>query len=287
MDAFSHVPVDYLVIGHLTRDLRPDGDQLGGTAVYAALTARAFGLRVGIVTAFGDDLPPLPSLDGLYLQGYTGGNTTTFENRVTGQRREQVIHNRGEHLYFHMIPEAWRRASIVHLGPVAQEVDPTLVRHFSNALLGITPQGWLREWDADGRVRLAEWPEAAFVLPRAGAVVLSEEDLNHDRKREREIAVLCRLLVVTCGAAGARVHWQGEERLIAAPPADEVDATGAGDIFAAAFFIRLWQTRDPWHAAEIANALAARSVTRIGLAGAPTAEEVAAILHSDPKLIAS
>jgi len=44
-------PVDYLVIGHIACDLTPAGPRLGGTAAYAALTARALGLRVGVVTA--------------------------------------------------------------------------------------------------------------------------------------------------------------------------------------------------------------------------------------------
>jgi hypothetical protein len=47
----SFEPIDYLVIGHLTQDIIPDGFRLGGTAAYSALTARALGLRVGIVTS--------------------------------------------------------------------------------------------------------------------------------------------------------------------------------------------------------------------------------------------
>jgi sugar/nucleoside kinase (ribokinase family) len=53
-----------------------------------------------------------------------------------------------------------------------------------------------------------------------------------------------------------------------------VDATGAGDIFAAAFFIRLYKTRDPWEAARFATLLASHSVTRVGLDGIPTAREI-------------
>ena len=34
-------PLDYLVVGHVARDLTPQGPQLGGTVAYAALTARA------------------------------------------------------------------------------------------------------------------------------------------------------------------------------------------------------------------------------------------------------
>jgi len=76
------------------------------------------------------------------------------------------------------------------------------------------------------------------------------------------------------GALGARVYWNGDVRRFAAPPAEQVDPTGAGDIFAASFFIRLHQTQDPWEAARYANVLAAHSVARRGIAGVPSASEV-------------
>ncbi len=49
-------PVDYLIIGHITQDITPNGLVLGGTASYAGLTARSFGIRVGIVTSCRLDL---------------------------------------------------------------------------------------------------------------------------------------------------------------------------------------------------------------------------------------
>jgi sugar/nucleoside kinase (ribokinase family) len=54
----------------------------------------------------------------------------------------------------------------------------------------------------------------------------------------------------------------------------EVDSVGAGDIFAAAFFIRLFATHDPWKAARFATQVAAFSVTRYGLESIPTTEEI-------------
>jgi sugar/nucleoside kinase (ribokinase family) len=54
----------------------------------------------------------------------------------------------------------------------------------------------------------------------------------------------------------------------------EVDATGAGDIFAAAFFVRLYTTHDPWEAARFATLLASYTVTRVGLDGIPTEKEI-------------
>jgi sugar/nucleoside kinase (ribokinase family) len=53
-----------------------------------------------------------------------------------------------------------------------------------------------------------------------------------------------------------------------------VDATGAGDVFAAAFFARLFRTRDPWEATRFATLLATCSIARVGLEGIATPREV-------------
>ena len=47
-----------------------------------------------------------------------------------------------------------------------------------------------------------------------------------------------------------------------------------GDIFAAAFFVRLYTTRDPWEAARFATQLSAISITRPGFSGIPTPQEI-------------
>ncbi len=270
-------PVNYLVIGHLTYDLTPTGPRLGGTVAYAGLTAHALGLRVGIVTAWGSELP-LGKLKSIPIISYPAEHSTTFENIYTDQGRVQIVHTVAPRLDYHMIPEPWRQAPIVHLGPVAQEVEPGLVRHFPNSLVGVTPQGWLRAWDREGHVHASEWPEAAFTLQQSGAAVMSVEDVLNDEGRIEEMASASRILVVTEGAAGARVYWNGDVRRFRPPQVEEIDSTGAGDVFAAAFFVRLYLTRDPWESARFANLVAATSVTRRGLDGIPTAEEVQAHL---------
>jgi sugar/nucleoside kinase (ribokinase family) len=83
-----------------------------------------------------------------------------------------------------------------------------------------------------------------------------------------------RVLAVTEGAAGVVLHWNGDRRRFRPPQVKEVDATGAGDIFATSFFVRYYTTRDPWEAARFATQIAARSVTRNGLNGIPTQQEI-------------
>jgi sugar/nucleoside kinase (ribokinase family) len=265
--------IDYLVIGHLTRDLTPTGPRLGGAAAYAALTARALGLRVGIVTSWAADLPLGPLRD-IPIASFPSDQSTTFENIATPQGRVQYVRAVAAPLDLFLIPEPWRRAPIVHLAPVADEVAPSLIRSFPEALLGITPQGWLRAWNAEGRVRPSEWPEAPFVLNRAGAAVLSCEDVDGDESRIEEFAASCHILAVTEGADGARIYWNGDVRRFRPPKMTEIDSVGAGDIFAAAFFFRLHATRDPWEAGRFATQLAALTVTRQGLESIPTAAEI-------------
>ncbi len=266
-------PVDYLVIGHVARDLTPKGSILGGTAAYSALTARALGLRVGVVTATGDDLS-LGPLNGIPFVSIKSVSSTTYENIYSENGRVQYLRAQASRIDIKRIPDTWRSTSIIHLGPIANEVDSVLPDSFSPNLLGLTPQGWMRQWDSNGRVSPCEWTNSESALSQAGAVVISREDVNGDDELIEHMAGQTRILVVTEGAAGAVLYWHGDRRRFRAPTVREVDATGAGDIFAAAFFIRLLNTRDPWEATRFATLLASHSVERVGLDGIPTSLEI-------------
>jgi len=266
-------PVDYLVVGHLAVDITPRGNQLGGTVSYAALTARALGLRVGIVTSAGSDAP-LGALDGIPMVNVPAEYSTTFENIKTENGRRQMLHHQAAPILLDHIPQVWRNAPIIHLAPIARELDSSLPENLSSSLLGVTPQGWMRTWGEAGQVSACKWENSEGALNRAGAVVMSLEDVERDLELAEEMAHHTRIFCLTEGAAGAVLHWNGDRRRFRPPVMDEVDSTGAGDIFAAALFSRLYHTRDPWEAARFATQLAARSVTRAGLQGIPTLREV-------------
>ncbi|MBL7063095.1 MAG: ribokinase [Anaerolineae bacterium] len=268
------IELDYLVIGHVTRDLVDGAFTVGGTASYAARTARALGCRVGVITSASPDLDLNGVLDGVMITRFPAATTTTFRNIYGTDGRRQVLHGVAETLVPAMMPPNWR-AKIVHLGPVARECDPALVDVFGDAFVGLTPQGWMRRWDRAGRVSCCQWEDAEPLLARADAVVLSDEDVEGDEALVIRYAAQTRLLVVTQAAMGCTVYVAGQARHFPAPAVPEVDPTGVGDIFAAAFFVRLQQDGDPWTAARFANCVAAHSVTRVGLSGTPGPEEVA------------
>jgi sugar/nucleoside kinase (ribokinase family) len=234
----------------------------GGSVTYAARVAEALGCRVAIVTSVASDFDLESVFPGMAIKNVPTGTTTTFENIYKGGRRQQKISSVASLIQREHIPLSWIRAPIVHLGPIANEIDPSIINLFSNSIVGLTPQGWFRRWDESGQVTSGEWREANDVLPMAAAVILSEEDLDDpsvvDVYRER-----ARLLVLTEQAGGCTVHCRGESRHFSAPQVTEVNPTGAGDSFAAAYFVRLHQTRgNPWDSAEFASRVAAASVTQ-------------------------
>lgn len=273
LNAHHHEEIDYLLVGHITRDINSDGDRMGGSVVYAALTARAFGLRPGILTAWAEDLP-LGALEGIPIVNIGADQSTSFENSYIEKGRSQRVVNLAPSLDFHHVPENWRHPTIVHLAPVLGEVSPLMANYFKDSTLGITPQGWLRELEANGNVRAGDWPEAEFVLPQADAAVVSLEDVSADSNLVDRLAANSAILAVTSGYEGCELYFKGEVHSIPAPISKQIDPTGAGDIFATAFFIRLHFGDEPTVAAQVATKLASSSVERKALAATPTQDEI-------------
>lgn len=261
--------IDYLVLGHVTQDITPQGNQLGGTAAYASLLAFRMGMQVGLVTVAGDDVS-LSKLEGVHIQKYAYDHTTTFENRYLPSGRVQTLHHRAPSITYRHIPPAWRSAPIVHLAPVAKEIDQGMITKFPGSFLGISLQGWLRKWDRKGKVTPYPLDFSLNHCPSSSAVVLSYEDVADDQDQIARYARQCPLLIATRGDQGSDLHYRGDIIHIPTTPKTERDPTGAGDIFASAFFIHYVRHGALTEAAHFATWLAAQSVTQPGLDGVPT-----------------
>ena len=265
---------DFLVVGHVTKDLHPDGYSIGGTATYAAITAARLGRCPAVLTCAAADLPLAEALPGIEVRCLPAPVTTTFENVYGPEGRRQIIHGVAEPLRCADVPREWKRVPIVLLGPVAREIEPDMASCFEAELLAVTPQGWMRRWDATGHVVPCSWDGAAQMLPSVDVLVLSEEDLGGDLAPLREYVRLCRIVVLTTGWQGATLFLDGRRHDVPPRPTHEVDPTGAGDVFTAAFLIRLSETGDPLLAARFANVVASFSVERPGTEGIPTRTQV-------------
>ena len=216
--------VDYLAVGHVARDLKDGDTTLGGTVAYAGLTAAALGLRVGIITSCDESLD-MNSLEGIQILKLPSDVSTTFENLYVDGNRYQTLHAVAGPLSPGAIPLKWRSPKLVHLAPIANEVDPQLVHQFEASFIGITPQGWMRRWDNSGDVHYSSGKETTDVLAFADAVVISIEDLQGDENIVGELAQHCRILAVTRGFLGATIFKNGDDDV---DTADRTSGTSNG-----------------------------------------------------------
>lgn len=269
---------DFLVIGHLAKDKETEGWRLGGSAAYASLTASKLGLRTAVLTSAASDLDPSLLLPDIDVRLLPSSETTIFENVYGPKGRLQYVWARARTIAASDVPQDFLAARVVLLGPLVGEVEEEVVRCFPHSLLAITPQGWLRAIRPDGQVEQASprrW-RPRLLLKHSRALFVSDEDLPPAETEEAlaRWAAQVPLLAFTQGARGARLWSEGRWRQVPAIPAEEVDPTGAGDVFAAAFLSRYIETDDIWHAALFAAAAASASVEAPGTAAIPSRQQV-------------
>ncbi len=280
--------LQFLTLGHVTRDLHVDGSfSLGGTVTFAALTAYHLGLAAGIVSCASPDILPAlhDTLPNIALAIRPTGETTTFVNEYTQGFRTQYLRARASNLEIKDVSPSWQNAPIVLLGPLAQEISPEMVAIFHRrpgTIIAATPQGWLRRWDPDGRVWPTPWQRANEILPLLDVLILSHDDLLPfaNGNRQEADAILSQwslqvpLLVATDGRHGATLFQHGTIQHFPAYVTQEVDPTGAGDVFAAAFLTHLYRHGHAEGAVNFANCVASFSIEQEGVQGIPTLEQV-------------
>jgi pfkB family carbohydrate kinase len=261
---------DYVTVGHVTADVLIGADgaqrrQPGGGAFYSALQAARLGQRTLVLTR-GEprELAELlaPFAGEIDVEIAPAPQTTTMQTRGRGAARAQRL-------------RAWAGAicaqdftpatlpvgtSILHLAPVARETPPGW--QCTCDFIGLTAQGLVRRWDASGgEIELAEIDRAR--LPCAlDAVVISASE----RAFCEQLLDAVPVMAVTAGEGPTTIHVAGEVDLRVAPrPVSGAhDDLGAGDVFAAAFFIALRDGLTPLQAAAYGNAAAAVRISGRG-----------------------
>nr|QNO55232.1 nucleoside kinase [Methanosarcinales archaeon ANME-1 ERB7] len=286
----------FLSLGFITHDFTKENKEIiGGASAYSAILARNFGLDSAMVTSIGQDFPDFDSLKGIWLAYQTEKRTTTFINKpfkksfiksasekgsFTKEReninegRVQYVTCVADRIREETIPEAWFDAEIVYICPVLGELEEKIIKRFKGSMIGVAPQGWLRSVGEGGRIEKKRWEKANKVLPKADFVIASEEDvLKEDIPRYVELS---NIFVLTSGRKGAELYWDKgrHQEHIPAFESEEVDATGAGDVFGAAFLLRYYETKDVHKAAIFASCAASFVVEKEGVERVPCREGV-------------
>jgi hypothetical protein len=256
-----------VTVGHVTVDViaadwtrRP-----GGGAFYSALQAARLGLRTLIITQ--GSRPEIEALLEPYRKELelriipAPATTTLLTSWPRGRRTQQVLAWAG--------PIAETIAvdtQILHFAPVAREI-PAAWRGRAD-FVGLTPQGLVRTWDqevaASGTIVPAPLPDNGgsleVLLPHGcSAVVISEQEHVACAPLLGAAADIGAVIAITAGPGATSVQPPGGEstRVQAPTVAEPRDELGAGDVFAAAFFVALHEGMYPERAAAFAGAAAA------------------------------
>jgi predicted nicotinamide N-methyase/sugar/nucleoside kinase (ribokinase family) len=257
-------PPSALVCGHATLDVVGGARVPGGSAYYAAHALAALGASVRILTSAGPDLPAsaLPETAGrLERIVVPAPATTVFENAYApGGARAQRAVAAAPPLDPGRLPAAWREPDLLLLAPVLGEVDPAAFVAATRArAVGLCVQGLVRAVLPDGGIapRRLERPAA---LAGVGVAFVGEDEVAGQPDLVDRLLEAVPVVVLTRGARGCEVHAGGGVRRVGVHPAREVDPTGAGDVFAAAFLLAHAAGAAPVEAARLGAAAASIAV---------------------------
>jgi sugar/nucleoside kinase (ribokinase family) len=267
-------PPEFVAVGHVTHDLVDGRVRPGGAALYSVLTAARLGKRAALFTSCGEDFTGSEAVRGISTRVIRAGRTSTFRNLYAEGGRVQAVYGMAGSLEVRDFPEGWKRSEIVYLCPVLHEVSMEMGGVAPDALLGVAPQGWMRTWDSEGRIRARRW-KGYGNLPRAPRLLIaSEKDIEGNEDLVDLFRTLTPIVVITRAERGAVMFLPGKTVEVGAYPAEEADPTGAGDCFGAAFLIRYRETGDVLEAARFASCVGSFVVEGEGIERIPVREDV-------------
>ena len=272
------------MLGHVTWDERTDGDVLGGSASFAAITAARLGWQVALGTAAGAGFEPTRDLPGVSVFSAASAATTRFRNDydVDGARRQRLL-ARAADVDFTVVPAEWRTPDVLLLAPVAGELPAGSAPKFPADVVGAFAQGWLRQFGEDGGVTRQDWPHPERDLEGVGFLFASLEDVGGDSALAQRWLPLVELMALTRGRQGVDlIADDTAARRVLTLRRPEVDPTGAGDVFGTAFLARYHETRDVGVAARFGCAAASCAVEGIGTTAIPDREALEARLELLP-----
>lgn len=266
---------NFVAVGHFTHDVTPHGYIIGGSAAYSSITVCNIGLRSRVVTFVGSDFDQnAPLLNGIEVNFQISEFTTEFNNIYENGYRHQLLLNVADRICAKHIPLEWRNAEIAYICPVADEVAADVVHAFPNAVIGVTPQGWMRRWDESHRVSAKKWENPEMILPYVDALILSVDDIADFPDELDRYIELTKIVVLTKNKKGATLYEGSKSIDFPAYKTTEVDQTGAGDVFAAAFLSQYYETRNASQATDFANCVASFAVEGEGTKAIPILEQI-------------
>jgi sugar/nucleoside kinase (ribokinase family) len=266
-----------LVVGDLTLDVfGPSAGGTGGSVYYAAHALAGLGADVRVLTSLAGPeahqktFRVRPTIRCSHEPGrievvaLRAPEPLVFTNVVERGSRRQRARGPAALLVPEALPDSWRAADLLLLAPVLGELDPAeFVRSVRATTVGLCVQGLVRDV-RDGFVIPRQLQPDAAALGGIHVAFLGDDEAAGQPELADALAALVPVVAWTHGARGSEVRARGRTLRAGVHPAREVDPTGAGDVYAAAFLLSLARGGSLEDAARLGAAAASIVVEGLG-----------------------
>ena len=264
----------FLVIGNLTKDIirtkTEERINFGGAASYGSITAAKLGCETHVLSKGNSELDGWVNTlkkHRINIELQESKNITGFINDYTGkERKQQVLSDAGkvEH-------ENFREFDVIHISPVFNEITLECVKKArkNSKILSLDTQGFVRTLK-NKEVVHKFWDERSKFLKHVDLIKIGVDELNWI-SRKNSYEGICKELIdlgtkvveLTLGEKGSIIFDEKIYR-IPAYKTNLVDKTGSGDVFATAFAIKYFETKNELESGLFASAAASFVVEDFG-----------------------
>lgn len=274
----------FLVIGNLTKDIikTENGERrtFGGTASYASITASKLGCDTHVLSRGNSELDNwvgILKIHGISIELQDSKKVTCFINDYTdGQRNQYLLSDAGKIDY-----NRAEKIDVTHIGPVFNEISLECIKRAreNSRIVSLDVQGFVRGlegkrvidkfWEKrDDFLRYVDLLKLGWNEIRSVSSKADHEEVFHELK---DLGV--KVVELTFSEEGSIISGK-ETHKIPAYRTKLVDKTGSGDVFATAFAIKYFKTKDELKSGLFASAAASFVVEDFGTRNIVSRERV-------------
>ncbi|MBI2841843.1 MAG: carbohydrate kinase family protein [Armatimonadetes bacterium] len=292
---------ELICVGHIVREMIyfPDetkGPVLGSPPAYSSVATGRQGVKTGLVTKVGPDMPAelmKPFADaGVDTSGVGSCEKTTASELIYNREGNKEIRYpaKADPIKAADIPQPFRGCRIVYVCTMDNDVLPgdipgvVALGQVSAVDLGGYGGVHMSKANRDATPSLVDL--ACGVSKHFNIVKASDEDAisifgwdDPDRAASEVLACGPDVVVITAGSKGALVYAKNNKWIVPPLPIKAIDTTGGGDTFMAGFLAEYLRSSDAQRSAQWGSATAACVIEQTGGVRAdrmPTHEQVKA-----------
>jgi sugar/nucleoside kinase (ribokinase family) len=264
----------FLVIGNITKDtIRTKEKEIvtfGGTSSYASITAKKLGCDTFVLSRGNHELYEwIRNLDRqeIKVELEDSENVSHFVNDYRGIERKQFWASDAGKIDFKDLG----KMDIIHIGPIFNEITLDCVKKArKNAkLLSLDVQGFVRSSDKE-EIIMKFWDERYDFLKYVDLVKVGRlesksisKKTNYEEVCKDLVKLGVKVVELTLGEYGSIV-FSDKTYKIPVYRTTVIDKTGAGDVYAAAFAIRYFETKNVLESGLFASSAASFVIEDFG-----------------------